>query len=154
MTIEYRTVRTKEPARKTCDRCARVAEARGADYEWAEFMHLDHLGGYGSLFGDGARVAVDLCQHCVRELLAPYLRITPRKYSLSMSERKERRRVLARVLRRATALFEGDRAAARQWLRTPAKALGGKTPRECLETEADAEAVLDLIGRLEHGVIP
>ncbi len=42
---------------------------------------------------------------------------------------------------------------ARQWLEQSAKALGGRTPMEYLETEAGANEVEDLIGRLEHGVI-
>jgi putative toxin-antitoxin system antitoxin component (TIGR02293 family) len=50
-------------------------------------------------------------------------------------------------------LFEGDRTAAQRWLNEPAKALGGSKPIDYLDTEAGAEAVHDLILRLEHGVI-
>ena len=50
-------------------------------------------------------------------------------------------------------LFAGDQAAADRWLKTPAKALGGRTPLEVLALEGGADAVRDLIGRLEHGVI-
>lgn len=50
-------------------------------------------------------------------------------------------------------LFEGDRDAARDWLSEPAKALGGYSPLQHLDTEAGADEVQDLIGRLEHGVI-
>jgi putative toxin-antitoxin system antitoxin component (TIGR02293 family) len=59
---------------------------------------------------------------------------------------------LALVFEKAVGLFDGDAAAARQWLDTPAKALGGPTPLEAAETEVGARAVEDLIGRLEHGV--
>ncbi len=52
----------------------------------------------------------------------------------------------------ALRLFEGDEEAARRWFREPAKALGGNTPLEHLDTEAGADEVQDLIGRLEHGV--
>ncbi len=58
----------------------------------------------------------------------------------------------AHVFERAAALFEGDREQARRWLTTPARALGGAIPLAQLETEAGAREVLDLIGRLEHGV--
>lgn len=53
----------------------------------------------------------------------------------------------------AVQLFDGDQAASDRWLSEPAKALGGRTPLEALALEGGAEAVRDLIGRLEHGVI-
>ena len=49
-------------------------------------------------------------------------------------------------------LFEGDVDSARRWLNEPAKALGGNSPLQFLDTEAGASEVRDLIGRLEHGV--
>lgn len=60
---------------------------------------------------------------------------------------------VASAYRSALQLFEGDRSAARRWLNEPAKALDGSKPIEYLDTEAGAEAVHDLILRLEHGVI-
>ncbi len=60
---------------------------------------------------------------------------------------------VATVLRAAVQLFEDDISAARLWLNEPAKALGGNTPLEHLDTEAGAAEVQDLIGRIEHGVI-
>jgi putative toxin-antitoxin system antitoxin component (TIGR02293 family) len=59
---------------------------------------------------------------------------------------------IAAVYRSALQLFEGDADAARGWLGEPAKALGGDTPLQHLDTEAGAAEVSDLIGRLEHGV--
>ena len=50
-------------------------------------------------------------------------------------------------------LFEGDSEAARRWLNEPAKALGGNTPLQHLDTEAGAGEVQDLIGRLQQGVV-
>jgi hypothetical protein len=43
--------------------------------EWQESLQLRFTGGYGSVFGDGTKVAVDLCQHCVKELLGAYCRV-------------------------------------------------------------------------------
>lgn len=60
---------------------------------------------------------------------------------------------LASVLQDAVQLFEGDKEAARHWMNEPAKALGGNTPLEHLDTEAGADAVHDLIGRIGHGVV-
>lgn len=58
----------------------------------------------------------------------------------------------AEILKSTTDLFEGDRQQARQWLLHPVKGLGGRRPVEMLTTSAEAGSVLDLIGRLEHGV--
>lgn len=60
---------------------------------------------------------------------------------------------LTSIFGQAIQLFEGDEAMAREWLEQPAKALGGQTPLEYLDTAAGANEVEDLIGRLEHGVI-
>ncbi|WP_394132747.1 antitoxin Xre/MbcA/ParS toxin-binding domain-containing protein [Marinobacter nauticus] len=57
------------------------------------------------------------------------------------------------VIAEAVELFEGDKAAAEQWLSTPVRGLGHKTPNELLTSEKDIEQVRTLIGRLEHGII-
>jgi putative toxin-antitoxin system antitoxin component (TIGR02293 family) len=59
---------------------------------------------------------------------------------------------LARLFDLAVNLFEGDAAAARAWLRRPAKALAGRTPLQLAQSEIGARAVEDLIGRLEYGI--
>ncbi|MFT0137715.1 antitoxin Xre/MbcA/ParS toxin-binding domain-containing protein [Alcanivoracaceae bacterium MT1] len=66
-------------------------------------------------------------------------------------EQKELYR-FAEVLKAATDLFEGDKVRARQWLLNPVRGLGGRRPVEMIATSAEAEAVLNLIGRLEHGI--
>jgi putative toxin-antitoxin system antitoxin component (TIGR02293 family) len=59
---------------------------------------------------------------------------------------------VARVVDKAVQLFEGDRAAAMQWLQKPQPALDGREPLDFASTDAAAREVEDLIGRLEHGV--
>jgi putative toxin-antitoxin system antitoxin component (TIGR02293 family) len=59
---------------------------------------------------------------------------------------------LAVVFARAAELFEGDAAAAREWLTKPVRGLGHRVPLELARTQAGAQMVLDLIGRLDHGV--
>ncbi|MBD3620362.1 MAG: DUF2384 domain-containing protein [Chromatiales bacterium] len=59
----------------------------------------------------------------------------------------------ADIYQAALQLFDGDQVAAERWLRTPAKALGGRAPLELLEFKDGTKVVRDLIGRLEHGVI-
>ena len=54
---------------------------------------------------------------------------------------------------RLVALFEGDVSAAKEWLTSPVRGLGSKRPLEMLGTRVEANAVLDLIGRLERGAL-
>ena len=51
-----------------CDVCKRVF-GDGDDFEIQEFQFIDFDGGYTSVFGDGARVKVDICQHCFDKML-------------------------------------------------------------------------------------
>lgn len=60
---------------------------------------------------------------------------------------------IATVLEWCETLFEGNHEAALQWLKSPARALGGVTPLSHIKSETGAREVLDLIGRLEHGVV-
>ncbi len=65
----------------------------------------------------------------------------------------ESERVLrvARLYERAVEVM-GDKQRAQQWFRTKVKGLGGKTPLEFADTEPGAQAVSDLLGRIEDGV--
>lgn len=92
-----------------------------------------------------------------RSMVLPTLRIARR----TMERRKETGRLLPaeseRVYRLAkiVALAEavlGTREKARHWLRTPNRALGGVAPLSLLETEAGADEVANILGRIEHGV--
>ncbi|MBL4829051.1 MAG: DUF2384 domain-containing protein [Aliivibrio sp.] len=58
----------------------------------------------------------------------------------------------AEVFKTAADLFDSDYVSATQWLKSPVVGLGNKRPIDMLSTSAETEAVLDLIGRLEHGV--
>ena len=58
----------------------------------------------------------------------------------------------AKVFKSAVDLFEGNRERAKRWLLNPVRGLGNRRPVEMVATTAGAEAVLNLIGRLEHGV--
>ena len=58
----------------------------------------------------------------------------------------------ARLYKAAKELFEGDEHASQAWLNHPIRALNHRRPVDMLTTSAEMEAVLDLIGRLEHGV--
>ena len=58
---------------------------------------------------------------------------------------------LQRLVRRATAVVGGEREA-RVWLTTEQRALQRRTPFQVAATEVGAEAVFQLLGRIEHGV--
>jgi len=58
---------------------------------------------------------------------------------------------LARVVERAETIFESLEAAV-GWLKSPSAALSGATPLSLLDTDVGAESVMDMLGRIEHGV--
>jgi putative toxin-antitoxin system antitoxin component (TIGR02293 family) len=60
---------------------------------------------------------------------------------------------LIAVFENALTLFEDDVAAATEWMNSPARGLGAKRPRDMLRTRVETNAVLDLIGRLQRGVL-
>ena len=93
-------------------------------------------------------------QALLRIIALPTATLTRRRVQKRLTpQESDRVYRVATTYRAALQLFEGDFEAARHWLNEPAKALGGNTPLEHLDTEAGADEVQDLIGRLEHGVI-
>lgn len=56
-----------------CDRCGLLAT--NGEIEFHEMTCIDTKAGYGSIFGDGNDVQVDLCQHCLKFTLASWLRV-------------------------------------------------------------------------------
>ena len=59
---------------------------------------------------------------------------------------------VARVFNMALSYFDGNREHALDWLKHPNPALAGETPLRRADTATGAEDVIDLIGRLEHGI--
>ena len=59
----------------------------------------------------------------------------------------------AQMLKATIDLFEGDVEQAAKWLNQPVRGLGGRVPLSMLRTSAESTAVMDLIGRLEHGIV-
>lgn len=93
-----------------------------------------------------------------REALAELVQIKPRTLDRRREggrlrpEESDRLLRAARVFGGAISLFEGDADAARAWLSSPQRALGGAVPLEMARTEVGAREVENLVGRLEHGV--
>ena len=91
------------------------------------------------------------------QALLAWLQVAPRtwarrkqsgRFDMLESDRVAR---LGRLVRRTRSVLGGT-PAARVWMSTPNRALRGRTPFEVAGTEVGAEAVFDLLGRLEHGV--
>ena len=79
--MQHTRTRTKavtviETAFVTCDRCHREMAPNAQDCEHQERVAIRFRAGYNSVFGDGNLVEADLCQHCVKEVLGPWLRVT------------------------------------------------------------------------------
>jgi putative toxin-antitoxin system antitoxin component (TIGR02293 family) len=83
----------------------------------------------------------------------PERTLARRKVSRRLTpDESERLLRISAIFEDAVDLFEGDVAAAVNWLTTPRKALGDRTPLAYARTEPGAREVENLIGRLEHGI--
>ena len=60
---------------KQCDVCGKTYDVEVDEFELQEFLDLNFVGGYMSVFGDGARVECDICQYCLEKMIRPYVRI-------------------------------------------------------------------------------
>ena len=56
----------------TCDICG---ETFTDIMELNEFFQVDETCGYGSIFGDGNRIQLDVCQRCLKEKFGDKIRI-------------------------------------------------------------------------------
>jgi hypothetical protein len=62
--ITEKVEKTEEIDSVVCDICER--EFRSSDWiDWQEFFSFKNYCGYGSVFGDGTAMRVDVCQHCI-----------------------------------------------------------------------------------------
>jgi putative toxin-antitoxin system antitoxin component (TIGR02293 family) len=60
---------------------------------------------------------------------------------------------LIAVFEAAFPLFEGDVSATTEWMNSPVRGLGLRRPIDMLGTRVETNAVFDLIGQLERGVL-
>ena len=77
--------------------------------------------------------------------------IRRKKAGILSPEESEKLLRLARVIERATEVFE-DRAAAVDWIKSTNPSLGHATPLSLLDTDLGTGSVIDTLGRIEHGV--
>ena len=57
-----------------CDRCGKAVQREDSDFELMTSIGFE--AGYASIFGDGNRVEIDLCEPCLRSALGEWLRVT------------------------------------------------------------------------------
>jgi putative toxin-antitoxin system antitoxin component (TIGR02293 family) len=60
---------------------------------------------------------------------------------------------IAQVYDMAVEVF-GSQKKAENWLKKPARGLGGKIPLEYADTNLGAHEVINLLGRIDHGIFP
>jgi antitoxin CcdA len=59
-----------------CDVCGKEVSFSDDIFEAQEFLSVTTYGGYDSIFGDGSKIEIDMCQDCLKDKLGPYLRIS------------------------------------------------------------------------------
>lgn len=60
-----------------CDVCGLSADSQDCEYQ--EFTKIKFGAGYGSIFGDGNIVEIDICQNCLKKTFGDKLRISEYK---------------------------------------------------------------------------
>lgn len=71
--------------------------------------------------------------------------------SLLNSATSQQAILIGQLITRGTDVF-GSIEAIQQWVRQPNKAIGNYTPLEIMDTTIGIQLVMDVLGRLEHGV--
>ena len=74
--IKYKTemAEHQSPESIVCDICKKEYSYKGNDsMEAQEFHYIRFQGGFSSVFGDGAKMKLDMCQHCLKKILGEYL---------------------------------------------------------------------------------
>jgi putative toxin-antitoxin system antitoxin component (TIGR02293 family) len=162
--IKDSTRKTKKPviARRGTRKLA--AASGGARHDYTKLigikvkstLHLVEHVEKGLAFStvEALQEQMDLAAKEMARLLDIKFRTFLRRKEAGRLQPAESDRVLraSRLFARAQDLFEGDLGAARRWLLTPQRALGGAIPLEIAKTEVGAREVEQVIGRLEQGV--
>ena len=57
-----------------CDVCKKEFDFKKDIMDIQESVRIRYTGGYGSVFGDGNVIEIDICQNCFKEKLGDYVR--------------------------------------------------------------------------------
>lgn len=73
--IKYKKEMIEEniPVSLVCDVCKKEYDCKKDVMEIQEFQSINIIGGYDSVFGDGRKLKLDICQHCLKKLLGEYM---------------------------------------------------------------------------------
>ncbi len=114
----------------------------------------DVRNGLAASFLDDLRAALDVTEAQLVGLVGIKRQTLVRRKSQGVLRRDEgdRAAVVAKVFNRAVAYFDLNRNDAIEWLKHPNPALAAETPLERANTAIGADDVIDLIGRMEHGI--
>jgi hypothetical protein len=69
--IEEKVIKN-ELVSMTCDICGK--DLRADFIEDQECFNIVHYGGYGSIWGDGSIIAIDICQQCFNDKFSDRIR--------------------------------------------------------------------------------
>ena len=93
-------------------------------------------------------------EEAVTSLLIPRRTLFRRKSAGTLDVASGERVVrLARMTARALEVFDDDEMAVARWLRSPLRSLGGATPLSLVDTDIGAQEALDVLGRIEEGIV-
>jgi len=67
------TVKERQLVELTCSVCGQ--DLLADEMELQETFSFSQIGGYSSVFGDGASISIDICQHCFKKMLGQYCTI-------------------------------------------------------------------------------
>jgi hypothetical protein len=56
-----------------CDKCGKISSLESQVMDLQEWFYYSFIGGYKSIFEDGGKYEIDLCQECTKELLGQFL---------------------------------------------------------------------------------
>jgi len=72
----YGEVPHREVVDLVCDRCGRQGSDEPNGFETQAFLSYHTVAGYASIFGDMNFLNLDLCQHCMKDVIGEWLRVT------------------------------------------------------------------------------
>ena len=78
----FKTVTMQKVTTLVCDGCGLDTNADG-DYDFQEFISINHDCGYGSIHGDGNQIDIDLCQQCFADMCGDTLRVMDKSNSIA-----------------------------------------------------------------------
>lgn len=110
--------------------------------------------GLPTSFLDSLKDALEMTETQLADVvgIARQTLVRRKKQGVLRRDEGDRAATIARMFDMALSYFDGNREHALDWLKHRNPALAGETPLERADTATGAEDVIDLIGRLEHGI--